>query len=147
MKVILIEDVKGLGKKNDLVNAKTGYARNFLFPNNLAIEATKENKQAWEERMEKEAEEFAKNKSEALELKEKLEKISLTITKKAGEQGKLFGSVTTQEIADKLNEKGYDIDKKKIELKDIIKLAGIYTAKVRVFPEIAADVKFEVKGE
>lgn len=144
MKVILKKDVKGLGKENELVNAKVGYARNFLFPNNLAIEATPANKKKWEEELKAREEEFQANKKQAEEIKEKLENLKIVIERKAN-SGKLFGAVTAQDIADELNKKGFDIDKKKIELNDTIKNTGNYSAKIKVFPEMAAKVDFEVK--
>lgn len=147
MKVILLEDVKKLGKKDELVNAKTGYARNFLIPNGLAIEATPKNKKKWMEEQARLKEEFKQNKAEAEDLKSKLEELNLVVEKKSGEDGKLFGSVTAQDIADKLKEKDFEIDKKKIELSENIKIAGRYTVKVRVFPEMTADLKVEVKGQ
>lgn len=147
MKVILKADVKGLGKEGELVNAKTGYARNFLFPNKLAVEATKENKKAWEEELRIRKEEFEANKAEAEKLKEKLELLSVVVKKKSGNDGRLFGSVTSGDIAKALEEKGIEIDKKKVELSDNLKIAGNYVVKVRVFPEMLADLKVEVKPE
>lgn len=147
MKVILLEDVKKLGKKDELVNAKTGYARNFLIPNGLAIEATPANKKKWMEEQARLKEEFKQNKAKAEDLKAKLEELELVVAKKSGEDGKLFGSVTSQDIADELKEKGFEIDKKKVELSENIKTSGRYTVKVRVFPEMTADLKVEVKGQ
>lgn len=147
MKVILKQDVKGLGSAGELVNAKTGYARNFLIPNNLAVEATKENKQKWEEEHARMKAEFEQNKAEAEELKDKLEKSEILVLKKAGADGRLFGSVTSGDISDSLEKEGFNIDKKKIELGDNLKEAGEYTVNIRVFPEMLAQVKVIVKGE
>lgn len=147
MKVILKEDVKGLGKEGELVNAKTGYARNFLLPKGQAIEATKENIKKWKEENKQKKEEFEANKKEAEELKEKLESLNVIVNKKSGEDGRLFGSVTSQDIADSLSKENIDIDKKKIELDDNLKNAGRYTVKVRVFPEMLANLSVEVKPE
>lgn len=147
MKVILLEDVKGLGKKGELVNSKTGYFRNFLAPKNLAIEATAENKKKWEEEQAQMLAEFKANQAAALELKEELEKINLELKAKAGADGRLFGSVTAGDIAEELKKShGYEIDKKKIELKDSIKALGRYSLNVRVFPEIAAKLSLTVIG-
>lgn len=147
MKVILKQDVKGLGSAGEIVNAKTGYARNFLIPNNLAVEATKENKQKWEEEQARMKAEFEQNKAEAEELKAKLEKSEILVLKKAGADGRLFGSVTSGDISDSLEKEGFNIDKKKIELGDNLKEAGEYTVNIRVFPEMLAQVKVIVKGE
>ncbi len=147
MKVILKADVKGLGKEGELVNAKTGYARNFLFPNGYAIEATPANKKLWEAEKKRQKEEFEQNKQEAEEIKTKLEATTITVEKKVGADGRLFGSVTSGDIADALGKKGFDIDKKKVELSDNLKTQGVYTVNIRVFPEMLAKVKVEVKPQ
>lgn len=148
MKIILLEDVKGLGKKGELVNSKTGYFRNFLSPKKLAIEATPENKKVWKEEQIKKAEIFEENKSLALELKEKLEASKLTIKAKGGADGRLFGSITAGDIRDQINKDlGLEIDKKKIELKDNIKTDGVHKVSVRVFPEILAELEVNVEKE
>lgn len=148
MKVILLEDVKGLGKKGELVNSKVGYFRNFLFPKGFAIEATKENLAQWEEEQLRKAEIFKENQDLALKLKDKLEKTSLKLKAKGGADGRLFGSITAQDIAKGLNKQfGYDIDKKKVELKDNIKEEGSHKVGIRVFPEILAEVEVIVEKE
>lgn len=148
MKVILIEDVKGLGKAGDMVNAKPGYTRNFLLPRKMALLATPENIKDWKEDQKKKAEIKAENLQLANELKEKLDKVSITLTMKAGEDGKLFGSITNGEIADKLNkQENLEIDKKKVELKENIKSLGEYEVPVRVYPEIRANIKVKVVKE
>ena len=148
MKVILLEDVKGLGKKGDLVNSKTGYARNFLFPKELAIEATPANMKKWEEDMKEKEAKMQKEKDQALELKSKLEKMTVELKGKGGEGGRLFGSITSKDIAEAL-EKQYriSVDKKKIELKENIKTSGIIDIEVRVYPEITANLKVNVTIE
>lgn len=148
MKVILLEDVKGLGKKGDLVNSKTGYARNFLFPKELAIEATPANMKKWEEDMKEKETKMQKEKEQALELKTKLERTTVELKGKGGEGGRLFGSITSKDIAEAL-EKQYkiSIDKKKIELKENIKTSGITDVEVRVYPEITANLKVNVTIE
>ncbi|MDO5717392.1 MAG: 50S ribosomal protein L9 [Tissierellia bacterium] len=148
MKVILKSDVKGLGKAGELVDAKTGYARNFLFPRKLAVEATPENKAEWEKEQEELKKKRAEERAEAEKLKEKLEKGSVKINAKAGKGDRIFGSITSQDIADAIKaQNGIEIDKKKVELKDNIKEVGEYTVQVRVYPELTASVKVLVDKE
>lgn len=145
MKVILLKDVKDLGKAGELVNSKTGYARNFLFPKDLAIEATPANLKQWEEEQKEIQAKKQKEREEALELKAKIEKITIELKGKGGEGGRLFGSITSKDIADKLKKQyKLDIDKKKIELKDNIKSTGVTNVDVRVYPEITANLKVNV---
>ncbi len=147
MKVILKSDVKGLGAAGELVEAKIGYARNFLFPRGLAIEATPENKAAWEKEQEEIAAKRAEEKQAALELKDQLEKMEVKVKAKGGTSGKIFGSITSQDIAKALLESGVEIDKKRIELKENIKVMGTHTIPVRVYPEITADLKVVIDKE
>lgn len=148
MKVILLEDVKGLGKKGEMVNSKVGYFRNFLSPKKLAIEATPANKKAWEEEQLRKAEIFKENKELALQLKEKLEAANIVVKAKGGADGRLFGSITAGDIADQINKDlGLEIDKKKVELKENIKTDGVHKAGIRVFPEILAEVDVKVEKE
>lgn len=146
MKVILLKDVKGLGKEGDLVNAKDGYARNFLLPKGDAIEATPANLKKWKEEKAKEAEKKENQHKEALELKEKIEAITVTINGKAGDGGRLFGSITSKDIADALKEQyNIDIDRRKIELKDNIKTLGSTQVELRVYAEVVAKLNVNVK--
>lgn len=145
MKVILINDVKGLGKAGDLVNAKSGYARNYLIPRGAAIEATPENLEQWKKDKAIEKAEYEASLAEAEALKGKLEGVSVTITAKTGEGDRLFGSVTSMDIADALKaQHGIDLDKKRIELKDNIKSLTKTTVPVRVFPELVANLSVEI---
>lgn len=146
MKVILLEDVKGLGKAGDLVNAKDGYARNFLLPKGAAIEATPGNLKKWKEDQAKEAERKENEYNEAIKLKEKIENIKVNLTGKAGEGGRLFGSITSKDIADALKKQHkIDIDRRKIELKDNIKSLGTTQVDVRVYAEVLAKLNVNVK--
>lgn len=139
MKVILLEDVKNVGKKGALINAKDGYARNFLFPKNLAIEATPTNLKNLENAKKLQEEKEKEIYEEAKKLEEELMKITIVIKSKAGENGKLFGSITTKEIAETLeSDKGINIDKRKFELDEIIKTVGEYSVKVRLHPKVVA---------
>lgn len=145
MKVILLKDVKGLGKEGDLVNSKDGYARNYLFPKNLAVEANEENLKKWEERKKEEAKKIQKEIEAANELKKKLESLTVTLKVKTGSQGRLFGSITALDIANNLKEQyGIDIDKRKIELKDNIKSLGEFEADVKLYQDITAKLKINV---
>lgn len=145
MKVILLKDVKGLGKSGELVNAKDGYARNFLLPKNIAIEATKENLAKWKQEQKELKKQEEAEKAEALSIKEKLEKTTVEFKSKAGENGKLFGSITSKDIAEKLKkEYKIEIDRRKIEMDDNIKELGTTNVIVRVYPEITASLKVKV---
>ncbi|KRQ85971.1 50S ribosomal protein L9 [Caloramator mitchellensis] len=148
MKVILNADVKGVGKKGDVVNVSDGYARNFLFPRNLAIEATEgslrqvQAQKAMEEQKKKEELQKAK------ELAKKISELTVELTVKAGENGKLFGSITSKDIAEQLKKQhGIEIDKKKIELDDAIKMAGVYNVEIKVYPEVSAKLKVNIKAQ
>ncbi len=148
MKVILLKEVKGLGKEGDLVNSKDGYARNFLFPKNLAIEATPGNLKKWEEKKAQIEEKKKEEQNEALALKERIEKLTVKIKAKGGKAGKLFGSITSLDIANNLNSQHkIDIDKRKIDLKDNIKTPGIVEVDVKLYPEISAKLKVDVEVE
>lgn len=147
MEIILIQDVKALGKKGDIVKVSDGYARNFILPKKLGLEATKQNlndlntQKAAEERKQKEI------LSEAQGLSKKLEDVAIKVSIKAGEGGKAFGSVSTKEIAAALKEQfGLDLDKKKIVLSEAIKNAGVYTVGVKLHPKVTAELKIMVEA-
>ena len=146
MKIILLKDYKNLGKAGEMVDAKDGYARNYLLPRNIAIEATSANVENWKEEQAKLQEEERLAFEGAQELKEKLESITLTLTAKGGETGKLFGSITNAEISKELlKEEKLSIDGKKIELKEPIKTAGLHEVPVRVYPEVVANLKVNIE--
>ena len=148
MKVILNQDVKGTGKKGDLVNVSDGYARNFLFPRKLAVEA---NAQAMNEKNSKEsaaAFRLAEEKAAAEAKKAKIHGKTLKIVGKAGQSGKLFGSITPKEIVEVLkNQYGLDIDTKKISLKSEIKTFGTFECDVKLYTGIVAEMNIEVVKE
>lgn len=145
MKVILKDNIKGVGKKNEVINVSDGYARNFLFPKNLAVEATPENMNKLNSQ--NEAKQYKKDveKEKAKEIAKKLEDITLQIKVQAGENGKIFGSVSSKEISENL-EKQYkiNIDKKKIELKEPIKVLGTRTVEARLFEGVIGKIKLNV---
>ena len=144
MKVILTKDVKGSGKKNDIIEVSDGYARNFLLKKGLAVEASSVNVNSVTNQ--KKAAEFhlEEEKKANRALAETLNKTTVQLTVKYGANGKIFGSVTSKEIADKLADMGYAVDKKKIVMKDPIKTAGEYTLDVKLMPEISAKLKVSV---
>ena len=148
MKVILLNNIKNVGKKDEIINANDGYARNYLFPKNLAIEATKDNL------LKLEAKQNSAKRKKDLEIEEskklagEIEKVELNIYVKSGENGKIFGGVTSKEIAEEL-EKQYKIviDKKKIDLKETIKNLGRFEISVKLAEGIAAKLSVNVKAE
>lgn len=142
MKVILLEDVKNVGKKGQIINAKDGYAINFLFPKNLAIEATDVNLKNLENAKKRKEDKEKKIFEEAKVLEEQLMQKTIVIKTKTGENGKLFGSITTKEIADILEkEHGISIDKKKYDLEEPIKSLGEYYVKIKLHPMVNAKLK------
>jgi len=148
MKVILKEDVKGTGKKGEMVNVKDGYARNFLFPKGLAVEATAENINIMKARKEAESAKKQKEMAQARELAAKLRDITVVIKTKAGENGKLFGSITSKDISDKLkSDYKIDIDKKKFNMPEPIKSLGSCEVEVKLYPEISAKLNVKVEQE
>ena len=145
MKVILLENIKGVGKKDDIINANDGYARNFLFPKNKAVEANATNLAKLKAKQNSENYKKEVEKSEAEKLKEKLENISLRIEVKAGENGKIFGGVTAKEVSDELKkQKNIDIDKKKILLKETIKTVGIFNVDVKLYEGVIGKIKVNI---
>jgi large subunit ribosomal protein L9 len=147
MKVILNENIEALGNLGDLVEVKPGYARNYLFPKGLALEPTKHNLEVMKHRRIKAEKQLELAKLSAIEQKKKLEELTLTIEKKAGENEQLFGSVTAMEIEDKLAEMGISIERKKFHLEEPIKKLGSYICKIKLVEDIEADLKIEVVQE
>ena len=148
MKVILKADIKGVGKKDEVINASDGYARNFLFPKNLAVEANAENMSKLKAKQDSNTFKKSQEKEEAQKIADKLSKILLKIKVKAGANGKIFGGVSSKEIAESL-EKQYQIkvDKKKIDLKDTIKTLGTFSVDIKLFEGVIGKVKIDVITE
>jgi large subunit ribosomal protein L9 len=147
MQVILRDDVPNLGQPGDVVRVRPGYARNFLLPRNLAVEANPKNLRAFEHEkrlalMRREA-----KRSEALKIKERLEQVTIRITARAGEGGKLFGSVTNIDIERALGGHGINVDRRRIVLAEPIKELGEFTVPVRIDAEVEANLKLEVAAE
>lgn len=145
MKVILLADIKGVGKKDEVINASDGYARNFLFPKNLALEANKENMAKLKSKNDAKAYQKEMDIKAAKEVAEKINSITMKLEVKAGENGKIFGGVSNKEIAQEL-EKQYKItvDKKKIELKETIKTLGMKSIEIKLFEGVIGKLKVDV---
>ena len=145
MKVILKADIKGVGKKNEVVNSSDGYARNFLFPKNLAVEANAENMSKLN--AQKEATQFRKDteKEDAKKVAEKLTKIMVKVQVKAGENGKIFGGVSAKDISENLEKQhNIKIDKKKIDLKETIKTLGVHNVDAKLYEGVSGKIKIDV---
>ena len=147
MKVILLQDVKGKGKKGQMIEVSDGYARNYMLPRKIAVEATPDavntmrmNDKATQERI-------AREKAEAMEISRKLREMTVTVTAKGGGAGRLFGSVTNQEIADALAKTGIQLDKRKITIAEPIKNVGTYTVTCKLGYEVNAELTVEIKEQ
>ncbi|MGB9668553.1 MAG: 50S ribosomal protein L9 [Thermosulfidibacteraceae bacterium] len=147
MKVILIKNIEDVGKAGDVLNVSDGYARNFLFPRKLAIPATEENLKALEKQKKTIMERAEKEKKKYEEILRKIENTEIKITKKAGKEGKLFGSVTNKDIEEALRSKGIDISRKYIILDEPIKSVGAYRIKLKLPYSLEGEIKVEVVGE
>ena len=146
MEIILKEDVIGLGYKNDIVNVKSGYGRNYLIPTGKGVIASESAKKVLAENMRQQAVKLAKIKADAEALAEKLNAVSLTISAKVSATGSIYGSVNSLQIADELAKLGFEIDRKIIAVKDV-KTVGEYTATVKLHKEVVATVPFAVVAE
>ena len=147
MKVLLLQDVKGQGKKGEIVNASDGYARNFLLPKKLAVEANDTNMKAWKRNKAKEeaaaAEKLADAQAKAKEIKGK----TFVLKAKAGEGERLFGSVTNMDVAAALAENGVTVDKRNIEMEDHIKTIGQYKVKIKMHPQVKTEIIVDVQAK
>ena len=147
MEIVLLKDIDSLGKTGDKVNVAPGYARNYLIPKKLALKATKGNLKKLDHIKLQDDKARERDKASAEILKEKIETLTLTLLKPAGEEDKLFGSVTSADIAGALSMEGIDVDKKKIVIDEAIKRLGDYTVSVKLFHEVTANLKIEVLRE
>ncbi|MBB6005330.1 50S ribosomal protein L9 [Arcicella rosea] len=147
MEIILKTDIAGLGYKNDVVNVKPGYGRNYLIPQGFAVQATGSNKKVLAENIKQVAHKAEKVKIDALALAEAIGDITLAIAAKVGESGKIFGRVTTIQISESLKEKGFDVDRKKIALDTEVKFVGDFTATLDLHKEVKHKVKFTVVAD
>ena len=147
MEVILKEDVANLGHRGDVVKVADGYGRNFLLPRKLALQATLANKAVIEQMKAAAARRSAEEKVQAQELVARLEPVTLSFTRKSGENGQLFGSVTTADIAQELASKGFEIDRRKVQLSEPIKSLGDFTVSIRLHREVTAHVRVHVVAD
>jgi len=145
MKVILADDVRGLGHRGDTVNVKPGYARNFLFPQGTAYEATDANLRRLSEEKKKYDQKMLHEKGVAEEVVRKVEGTTIVITKKAGEGDQLYGSVTASEIADALAARGIEVDRRRVDLAEPIRRIGVHTVHVRLHRDVVATVMVDVQ--
>jgi len=147
MKVILKEDIKGLGQKGKICTVSDGYARNYLLPRGLAVEATEGNIQDLAHKQKQEELRRQKEKQDAMDLAAKIESLQVVLRVKVGDKGRLFGSVTNKEIAEALaKEHSIKLDKRKIEMKETIKAVGDYQVTIKLHPEVSANLKVKVES-
>ncbi|MBR6285396.1 MAG: 50S ribosomal protein L9 [Bacteroidaceae bacterium] len=146
MEIILKEDIIGLGFKNDIVNVKAGYGRNYLIPTGKGVIASESAKKMLAEDLKQKAHKLEKIKNDAQALADKMAGVSLTIAAKVSATGAIYGSVNSMQIAEELNKKGFEIDRKIIVVKDV-KSVGSYTATVRLHKEVSVEIPFEVVAE
>lgn len=148
MKVILQEDVKSIGKKGQIIEVKEGYARNFLLPKKLAVEATQGNVKELDRQKQIKSQKAEKELQEAQKLAEKIKAVTVSLKVKSGDNGKLFGAVTSKDIAENLvKTHKIDIDKRKIDLSENIKTVGDHEVKIKLHPQVIAELKVRVLAE
>ena len=147
MEVILREDIEKLGNRGQVVKVASGYARNFLLPNRMAVAATDSNKKIVEQERQAHLRREAKDQSEAADLGKLLESVSITIAQKAGENDQLFGSVTAKDIAEAIEKQGYTIERRKIQLDEPIKTLGDHTVPVRLHRDVTTNITVHVVKE
>jgi large subunit ribosomal protein L9 len=145
MKVILIQDVENLGSEGDIVTVKDGYGRNFLIPKRLALLATEGTIRARQEELRQAAHKIAQKKGAAEQLAKRLAEEEVVVTARVGEENRIFGTITTQQIAVALAERGIEVDRRKITLSEDVRVVGVYPATVRLHPEVLAEFKVKVE--
>ncbi|HBT19856.1 MAG TPA: 50S ribosomal protein L9 [Peptococcaceae bacterium] len=147
MKVILKAEVENLGKEGDVLEVADGYGRNYLLPRGLAVLATPQNLKQLEKKIKAREEQKKQELEQARQLAAKINETTIVIRAKVGEKGKLYGSITNNDVAAKLSEQGIEVDKRKIDLKDPIKEVGFYTIGIKVHPEVYAELRVQVEAE
>lgn len=144
MKVILVRDVEGWGSLGDTIEVKRGFARNYLLPRGLAVEATKENVKHIQNLLGQKARKLEREKERAVQLAKEIDGLQIEIERPIGVTGKMYGSVTTADIVEKLKEKGFDIDRKKVMLRNPIRNLGGYNIQIRLHPEVSATIRVDI---
>jgi len=147
MKVLLLEDLEDLGEAGEIVNVKNGYGRNFLIPRGLVRLATPSVVKAWEEERRQKSRKLAKKQEDAENLARQIESIELVLTAKVGEENRIFGTITAQNIVNGLASEGITLDRKQVQLEDEIRVLGVYRATLRIHPEVTAELKVRVEAE
>ena len=147
MKVILTQDLDNLGMRGDLVEVKNGYGRNYLIPRGLAVLATKSNQKRHEEELRQAAHKIEAQREQAEQLAQKIDGTELLVVMRTGDEGRVFGTVTTQQVADLLKERGFEVDRRKVTIGEEIRTVGVYPATVKVHPLYSAEVKIRVEPE
>jgi len=147
MKIILKQDYENLGKAGEIIDVKPGYARNYLIPQNVALHATPQNMNLFEHQKKREEVKQLKHKKDAQAIADKLKKVSITVPVVVGEEDKVFGAVTTQNIADLLQAEGFKIDRRKIQLTEPIKALGVYEVPIKLHSDVEAIIKVWVVKE
>ena len=144
MQVILLKDVDHLGDEGEIVDVKNGYGRNYLIPKGLALMATAGSIRAREEELRQSARKVAQKKEDAQRVARELEDTEVVVAVRTGEENRIFGTVTAQQLAVELAQRGFNVDRRRIEFAEDIRVIGVYTAKVKVHPEVTANVKVRV---
>ncbi len=147
MKVLLLQDVKKLGQEGEVVTVRDGYGRNYLIPKGLAIQATPSVLKDLAERQRQQARKRARLREEAERVAAELAKTEVIIRAKVGEENRIFGTVTATQVAEYLARQGFEIDRRRIEMPEDIRMLGVYTARIRLHPEVIATVKIRVEPE
>ncbi|HOE71703.1 MAG: 50S ribosomal protein L9 [Bacteriovoracaceae bacterium] len=147
MKVVLLETIEGIGSVGQEVKVKDGYARNYLVPKGLALMASDKNLKAFKDKIQSKIRSEAKSREHAQKIADQLDAVILNFSVKTGQEGKLFGSITSTNIFEALNQKGFEVDKKKIVLPEPIRHVGTHEVTIRLYPGVNAQVKVEVSAE
>ena len=147
MKVLLLQDVESLGEAGEIVRVKNGYGRNYLIPNGLVRLANPSVVKAWEEERRQKSRKIAKRQEDAQALAKEIESLELVVTAKVGEENRIFGTVTTQDIVELLAGHGIEVDRKQVHLEEDIRMLGVYSAALKIHPEVTCEVKIRVDPE